>query len=74
MKSKVHTFTFSYFAKNISIVLGIVLIWRGLWIILDFIDKIFFNGNHLVSAFLGIAIGLAILYIPDHDLDELQKL
>lgn len=60
--------------KNIPIVLGLVLVWRGVWYVLDGIDLWLFGGSHTFSAVLGIAIGIAILYIPDHDLKEIEKL
>ncbi len=63
-----------YFAKNIAVVFGLVLIWRGLWYILDELDAFFFEGAHLYSAIAGIIIGLAILYLPDGDLKEIEKL
>lgn len=63
-----------YFAKNISIVFGIVLIWRGMWYVLDEIDAAFFDDEHLLTAILGIVVGLLILYLPDKDLKELEKL
>ncbi len=64
----------SYFAKNFSVVLGIVLIWRGIWYVLDEIDFVFFDDEHLLTAILGIIVGLLILYLPDKDLKELGKL
>ena len=64
----------AYFARNISIVIGLVLIWRGVWYILDGFDKAVFGGNHITSAICGIILGLLILYLPDKDLKELQKL
>ncbi len=63
-----------YFAKNLSIVVGLVLIWRGIWYILDFIDNVFFGGSHIFTVVFGIILGLAILYIPDKDLKEISKL
>ncbi len=63
-----------YFTKNISIVFGIVLIWRGIWYVLDEIDTVFFDDEHLLTAILGIIVGLLILYLPDRDLKELEKL
>lgn len=56
------------------IVLGLVLIWRGIWYVLDSIDRNFFGGNHMITAFIGIVVGLFILYLPDKDLKELRKL
>ena len=66
--------TIRYFAKNIAIVIGIVLIWRGIWYLLDYIDMLFFQGNHVPLAIVGIIIGLLILYLPDRDLKEIEKL
>ncbi|MEK7134545.1 MAG: hypothetical protein AAB819_02375 [Patescibacteria group bacterium] len=51
-----------------------MLIWRGIWYILDGFDLVFFDDNHTVTATVGIIIGLLILYLPDKDLKELQKL
>lgn len=64
----------SYFAKNISTVIGIVMIWRGIWIILDKIDMHIFGGSHTITALAGIIVGLLILYIPDKDLKEIQNI
>lgn len=63
-----------YFIKNFCIILGIVLIWRGIWYMLDYVDKIFFNGGHIGTALFGIVFGIVLLYLPDKDLKELQKL
>lgn len=66
--------TIAYFAKNLGVVLGLVLIWRGLWYVLDWIDISLFNGNHTWTALAGVVIGVLILYLPDKDLKELSKL
>jgi hypothetical protein len=66
--------TLTYLAHNLSIVIGLVLIWRGVWYILDEIDKTVFGGSHVLTAIGGIVIGLIILYIPDKDLKEIGKL
>jgi len=63
-----------YFAHNISIVIGLVLVWRGIWIFLDGIDRFFFGDDYVISAGVGIVIGLLILYLPDRDLKEIEKL
>lgn len=63
-----------YFVKNIGIAVGLVLIWRGIWYVLDALDFMFLNGNHLWSGIVGIIVGVLILYIPDKDLKELEKL
>ena len=63
-----------YFTSNLSVVVGIVLIWRGIWYALDIIDTTLFGGNHMLTALGGIALGLLILYLPDRDLKELGRL
>lgn len=67
-------FTLSYLAKNFGIIVGIVLIWRGIWVVLDQIDIFLFGGSHLYTAIIGIVAGFFILYLPDHDLKEIEKL
>lgn len=64
----------AYVTRNMGIVVGLVLIWRGIWYILDGIDKSVLGGNHVFTAVGGIVIGLLVLYLPDKDLKELQKL
>ncbi len=68
------TFTLAYFTKNLLVVIGLVLVWRGIWYVLDGIDLMFFNDNHAVTGLFGILLGFIILYLPDHDLKEIQKL
>jgi len=63
-----------YFAKNLSVIIGIVLIWRGIWYTLDALDHLFFGGVHFWTGLLGIVLGLLVLYIPDRDLKEIEKL
>jgi uncharacterized membrane protein HdeD (DUF308 family) len=74
MKKQPHELTIAYLAKNLGIIVGIVLIWRGVWIVLDAFDAYLFGGNHLVSGVLGIVLGFLILYLPDKDLKEIEKL
>ena len=66
--------TLLYLAKNISIVIGLVLIWRGIWYVLDGFDIWLFGGSHTLTALGGIVTGLIILYLPDKDLKEIEKL
>ena len=63
-----------YFLKNFAIVVALVLIWRGIWYLTDGIDKLLFGGEHIYSAIGGIIIGLILLYLPDKDLKEIEKL
>lgn len=60
--------------RGFSVAVGIILIWRGAWYLLDIVDHQFFGGSHVFTAIIGILVGLAILYLPDHDLKELAKL
>ncbi len=66
--------TIAYLSKNLFIIVGIVLVWRGIWHVLDSIDVRFFNGSHFWTGLVGIIIGIIILYIPDKDLKEIEKL
>jgi ABC-type dipeptide/oligopeptide/nickel transport system permease component len=68
------TLSLRYFAHNLSIVVGLVLIWRGVWYVLDWIDVALFGGNHTWTAIVGIVLGLLVLYLPDGDLKEIGKL
>lgn len=63
-----------YILKNLAVVLGLVLMWRGVWYMLDAVDKWLFGGSHFWTGLLGVLIGLLILYLPDKNLDEIKKL
>ena len=67
-------FGLTYFVKNISIAIGIILIWRGVWVVLDLIDHLLFGGNHIVTAVGGIIAGIVILYLPEKNLKALERL
>ena len=64
----------SYFTTRLLGVLGVVMVWRGVWYLLDEVDMLAFGRRHLWTALLGILIGLALLYFPDKDLKEIEKL
>ncbi|PIR70001.1 MAG: hypothetical protein COU47_01030 [Candidatus Niyogibacteria bacterium CG10_big_fil_rev_8_21_14_0_10_46_36] len=66
--------TIGRFARIFSVVLGLVLIWRGIWYALDGLDLMIFGGSHTWTAFGGIILGFFILWLPDHDLKEIEKL
>jgi hypothetical protein len=66
--------TLSYLGKNLGIIIGIVLVWRGIWYVLDALDMWLFGGHHLYTAIIGIVAGFLILYLPDKDLKEIEKL
>ncbi len=64
----------SYFIRNINVVIGLVLVWRGIWHGLDIVEAMVGIDHTLLAAFIGIVVGIGLLYAPDHDLKELQKL
>lgn len=67
--------TISRLSQNLLNVVGIVLIWRGLWYyVLDAVDERLFGGNPIFTVVGGILLGLLILYLPDKDLKELDRL
>jgi hypothetical protein len=63
-----------YFTKSIVVAIGLILVWRGVWVALDLIDKWLFGGNHIVTAILGIIIGLVFIYFPEKNLKTLERL
>ncbi len=63
-----------YFVKNISTVIGFVLVWRGIWYALDWFDMRFLDGTHIWSTLGGIVIGLLLIYWPDRDLRKIENL
>lgn len=72
--TKKHKKDVRYFIRTISIVIGLVLVWRGIWHFLDAIDVWMFGGHGAWTSIAGIVIGLLLLYIPDGDLKEIEKL
>lgn len=53
-------------------VIGVVLVWRGIWLMLDALDKWFFGGNHFATGVIGFTLGFLLLYYLDNDLEELR--
>lgn len=65
---------FKYFVRTLSIIVGLVLVWRGIWHVLDVIEAKYFGGELFWTGVIGIVIGVLLLYIPDRDLKEIEKL
>jgi len=63
-----------YFVRTLSIVVGLVMIWRGIWYVLDEVDTILFGEYNHFTGLIGIFLGVILLYIPDRDLKEIEKL
>ncbi|RJQ34156.1 hypothetical protein C4566_02410 [Candidatus Parcubacteria bacterium] len=59
--------------NDIYSAVGVILIWRGVWYLLDEADKLIFGGSHIWTTIIGVIAGLIILYLPDGDLKELEK-
>jgi len=75
MNGAFHKHPLRYLAQNLFIVIGLVLVWRGIWYILDGLDLFLWGDpSHMWSALIGTVVGFLILFIPDHDLKEIQKL
>ncbi len=65
---------FKYFVRTLSVVFGLVIVWRGIWHLLDAFEDAYFGGEVFWTSLVGIVIGILLLYIPDHDLKEIEKL
>jgi len=65
---------FKYFVRTLSIVIGLVMIWRGVWYVLDYIDIFIFGAYNHWTGLFGFIAGVWLLYFPDHDLKEIEKL
>ena len=66
--------TSTYILRNVYEVLGIVLIWRGIWYALDTVDYYIFGGIHQWTAVAGIIAGVLLLYLPDRNLKAIERL
>lgn len=71
-QKKAHMTPHAFFMSLVTVV-SIVLIWRGIWYMIDRLDVAFFQGDHMVSAVVGFLLGLALLYWPDRDLKEITS-
>jgi hypothetical protein len=60
--------------KDIYVVIGLVLVWRGIWYVLDGFDKVVFGGSHFWTAVVGTLVGLIMLYLPEKNLQDIEKL
>lgn len=57
-------------ASVIAIILGIIMLWRGFWGLLDIF---IFPGSPLLSSLTCIALGAVILYLDDFRIDNLKR-
>jgi len=56
--------------ESLLMILGAILIWRGVWILLDLIDNRFLGGTHVWSSVVGIILGVVMVYFADRDLED----
>lgn len=61
------------FIHALSVAAGLILLWRGIWHGADTLET-FFESSPAVGALVSVIVGLGILYLPDHDLKEIEKL
>lgn len=54
--------------------IGLVLIWRGVWVALDWIEYYLFGQETIGVAIISIIAGLLLLFLHDHKIDELGHL
>ena len=71
---KRHASLLAQLGHGLPVIIGIVLIWRGVWYVADASDLFFFGGSHVITALGGILLGLLLLYLPDQDLKEIERL
>lgn len=50
------------------------MIWRGIWYVLDEIDKILFGDSNIWVALVSIFLGLFLICLIDKDLKAIEKL
>ena len=55
--------------ESIIIGFGLVLFWRSIW---GLLDKYLFPDNEILSYFLCLIVGIAVLYFNDSKLKELE--
>ena len=68
------TYGIKYFNKNIVIAVGLILVWRGVWVMLDLIDRWLFGNSHIITAVIGIVVGIILIYLPEKNLKTLERL
>lgn len=66
--------TLKYFLRNFLIVACLVMIWRGVWYVLDEVDKFLFGGSNIWTVLVSILLGLLLLCLVDKDLKAIEKL
>lgn len=63
-----------YIINSVYTAVAIVLVWRGIWILLDWIDSYFLGNTHWGTAVIGIIVGILMLYLPERKLEGFERL
>jgi Fuseless-like protein (putative pre-synaptic calcium channel regulator) len=58
------------YANAIIIILAIIMLWRGVW---GLLDVFLFPGSPLLSYLASFALGAVILYLDGFSLDDLKR-
>lgn len=57
-------------ANAVVIVLGIIMLWRGVW---GLLDQYLFPGSPTLSYMASLGLGILVLYLDDFSLDDLKR-
>ena len=57
-------------ANAVVIVLGIIMLWRGVW---GLLDTYLFPGQQVLSYLVSIVLGVLILYLDDFSVENLKR-
>ena len=57
-------------ANAVVILIGLVMIWRGIWSLLD---TYLFPSSPLLSYLVSIGLGAAVLYLDDFNVNSLRR-
>ncbi len=57
---------FRRLSSTLLVAIGVILIWRGIWVLTDLIDKALFGKESYFLAFSSIVVGILVLYFHHH--------
>lgn len=57
---------FRRLSSTLPVAVGVILIWRGIWVLTDLIDAGLFGKQSYLFAFSSIAVGILVLYFHHH--------
>ncbi len=53
-------------SSTLTVALGVILFWRGIWVLTDLIDQSLFGEQTYLFAFSSIVVGVLVLYFHHH--------